>query len=189
MRAFLPIPLYSGMLALLFLCSMPATALASGKPARSETLTAGPYTLVVDLSDDPPIVDQNFTLTIHSQEATSLSGTLTAQPGPGTDAIPAHASLTQDTGNTHTLTGTLHLVVRGVWNIIVDVNGPRGHGSATLDVTVTAPNAMPPWLGWIIGLLPLIGCVWLIWQQWRYRNTLLKTQGETRVPATGRFQQ
>ncbi|GAC1421936.1 MAG: hypothetical protein PVS3B3_01040 [Ktedonobacteraceae bacterium] len=176
MRSFLPIPFSSGMLALLFLLSMPVTVLASGKPARSETLTAGPYTIVVDFSDDPPIVDQDFTLTIHNHEITPLSGTLLAQPGPGTDAIPAHTPLTPDNGNTHILTGTLHLVVRGVWKIIMDLNGPRGYGSANVDVTVTAPNAMPAWLGWLIGLLPLIGCVWLIWQQWHYRNTLLKRE-------------
>lgn len=180
MRTFVAITLYSAMLALLFLVTLPATALASSKPARSETLTAGPYTLVVGLSDDPPIVDQDFTLTINNHEMETLSGTLTAQPGPGTDAIPAHAPLIiSGSGNSRALTGTLHLVVRGVWHIIMNVNGSKGRGSAQLDVTVTAPNAMPPWVGWIIGLLPLVGCVWLIWQQWRYRNTLLKTEQQT----------
>lgn len=174
MRSLLMIARYGGMLALLFLCSMQATVLASGKPARSETLTAGPYTIVVGLSDDPPIVDQNFTLTVSSHEVTPLSGTLLAQPGPGTDAIPAHTALTADTGNAHVLAGTLHLVVRGAWKLVVNLNGLRGRGVASLDVTVTAPNAIPVWLGWLIGLLPLVGCVWLIWQQWHYRNTLLK---------------
>ena len=166
--------LFCGMLVLLFSLSIPATALASSKPARTETLTAGPYTVVVGLSDDPPIVDQNFTLTISSHETIPLSGTLLAQPGPGTDALPAHVSLTPDNG--HVLTGTLHLVVRGAWNIIIALNGLKGHGSTELSVTVTAPNAMPPWLGWMIGLLPLVGCVWLIWQQWQYRNTLLTAE-------------
>ncbi len=184
MRLFLTIPLYSGMLALLFLCSMPAVALASDKPVRSETFTAGPYTIVVDFSEDPPIVGQDYTLTIHNQENAQLVGTLLAEPGPGTDAIPAHAPLTPDNGNVRILTGTLHLVVRGAWNIAVNLNGPQGHGSTNFDVTVTAPNAMPPWLGWTIGLLPLVGCAWLIWQQWRYRNMLLKAEGvETKVPA------
>jgi len=164
------------MLALLLLCSMPVTALASNKPAHSEILTAGPYTIVVDFSDDPPIVDQDFTLTIHNQGNVQLTGTLLAQPGPGTDALPAHAPLVSDNENARILTGTLHLIVRGAWNITVNLNGPQGHGLANFDVTVTAPNAMPPWVGWIIGLLPLIGCVWLIWQQWHYRNTLLKTE-------------
>ena len=165
------------LLMVLFLLIMPITALASGnKPARSETLIAGPYTIVVGLSDNPPIVAQNFTLTISSHETTLLSGTLTAQPGPGTDAIPAHAALVSDNGNAHVLIGTLHLVVRGAWEIVIDINGTKGHGSASIDVTVTAPNAMPPWLGWMIGLLPLLGCAWLIWQQWRYRNTLLQAE-------------
>lgn len=178
MRPFHTILLLCGVL---FFLSMPATALASGKPARSETLTAGPYTIVVGLSADPPIVDQDFTLTISNHEALSLSGTLIAQPVFGTDAIPVHTPLTQNNGNTGVLTGTLHLVVRGAWNVIVNVNGPRGRGSADIAVTVTAPNAMPAWLGWIIGLLPLVGCVWLIGQQWHYRNTLLKAELQTGV--------
>ena len=188
MRLFHTILLLGGVL---FFLAMPTTALASGKPARSETLTAGPYTVGVDFSTDPPIVDQDFTLTIRNNASIPLTGTLIAQPVFGTDAIPVHTPLTHENGHTGVLTGTLHLVVRGAWNIIVDLNGPRGRGSATLAVTVTAPNAMPAWIGWIIGLLPLVGCVWLIWQQWHYRNTLLKTEQqatETRLSARGRFQ-
>lgn len=179
MRPFHTILLLYGVLVLPFLFALPATALASDNPARSETLIAGPYTIVVGLSNDPPLVDQDFTLTVSDREATPLVGTLIAQPRFGTDAIPVRTPLLQDNGNTHVLTGTLRLVVRGAWNIVVDLNGPRGRGSANLDVTVTAPNAMPVWLGWIIGLLPLVGCVWLIWQQWHYRNTLLATEQQT----------
>ncbi len=182
MRTSFGILFRCGLLALLFLLATSTTVLASGKPARSETLTAGPYTIIVGVSNDPPIVDQDFTVTVSNRAGITLSGTLIAQPGPGTDAIPAHIPLISGGGNSHLLTGTLHLVVRGAWHIIVNVNGPRGRGSANLDVTVTAPNAMPPWLGWIIGLLPLVGCVWLIWQQWRYRNTLLKTEQQNVLP-------
>lgn len=163
------------LLALVFLCSTPALAASSDTPARSETLQAGPYTIVVGLSNDPPIVDQSFTITVSSHETASLSGTLLAQPGAGTDAIPAHTPLTADARKTQMLIGTLRLVVRGAWTLVVSLHGPCGPGSAHLDVTVTAPGAIPVWLGWIIGLLPLIGCVWLIWQQAQYRKSLLET--------------
>jgi len=72
--------------------------------------------------------------------------------------------------------GVLHLPVRGAWQVGIDLDGPAGHGSASLDVTVSAPNAIPPWLGWLIGLSPLIGCAWLTWQQWNYRRRLLATR-------------
>jgi len=181
MKPFFALPLRCAMLGLLLLFySTPALASSSGKPAWSETLSAGPYTIVVGLSNDPPIVDQDFTVSVASHGAVPLSGMLAAQPGPGTDALPAHTTLTSTDGNTQELTGTLHLVVRGAWTIVMDLNGPRGQGSASFNVTVTAPNAMPAWIGWTIGLLPLIGCVWLIWQQWRYRNTLLRGEQKNR---------
>ncbi len=122
---------------------------------------------------------QDFTVTVTSHEATALSGTLVAQPGLGTDAIPTHRAFVADSGNMHVLAVTMNLVVRGAWTLVMNLNGPRGRGSSSFDVTVTAPNAMPAWIGWTIGLLPLIGCVWLIWQQWRYRNTLLRAEQKT----------
>ena len=169
-------------LVLLFLFySTPALASSSSKPAWSETLSAGPYTIVAVLSSQPPIVGQDFTVTVTHHEATPLSGMLVAQPGPGTDAIPVHRAFVAASGNMHVLTDTLNLVVRGAWTIVINLNGPRGRGSASFDVTVTAPNAIPPWLGWTIGLLPLIGCAWLIRQQWQYRNTLLHGMQKTRT--------
>ena len=182
MKAFFaPSPLRYAMLVLLFLFfySTPALASSSSKPAWSEIVSAGPYPIVVALSSQPPIVGQDFTVSVTSHETTPLSGTLVAQPGPGTDAIPVHRALVVDSGNMHVLAVTMNLVVRGAWTLVMNLNGSRGRGSTSFDVTVTAPNAMPAWLGWTIGLLPLIGCAWLIWQQWRYRNTLLRAEQKT----------
>jgi hypothetical protein len=157
---------------LLGLAVVPIQARASSMP-RPEALKAGPYSVQVTLSLDPPEVEKPLTVTLVTRNAAQLSGYIMAMPGLGTDAITVRTALAVASHTPNTLEGTLHLPVRGAWQIVIDLDGPSGHGSASLDVTVSAPNAISPWLGWLIGLSPLIGCVWLIWQQWKYRRRLL----------------
>ena len=159
--------------ALLALTAAPGLALAGGKPTRSETLTAGPYVIVLNLFQDPPEVEQPLDVSIVCRDNTHLSGQIIGIPGPGTDGVIVRANLTPASQQPGTLVGAIHLPVRGAWQLVVDLDGSRGHGMASLDVTVAAPNAIPTWLGWLIGLSPLIGCAWLAWQQWRYRRALL----------------
>lgn len=157
---------------MLFQTTMPAVAATYSKPARSETLIAGPYTIIMGLSSDPPIVGQDLTVTIAPRESVPLSGILLAQPGAGTDAIVVKRTLRAD--GVHMLDSVVLMPVRGAWTLLVTLHGPQGSGTASLDVIVAAPNAIPPWEGWMIGLLPLVGFAWLIWWQWKYRRTLLK---------------
>src|SRR6266567_6720211 len=159
---------------LLALTAAPGTALAAGKPARSETLTAGPYVIVLNLFQNPPEVEQPLDVSVVCCADAHLSGRIIGIPGPGTDGVIVRANLTPASQQPGTLVGAIHLPVRGAWHLVVDLDGSRGHGMASLDVTVTAPNAIPTWLGWLIGLSPLVGCAWLAWQQWRYRRTLLR---------------
>jgi hypothetical protein len=157
---------------LLGLAVVPIQTRASSTP-RTETLKAGPYSIEITLSLDPPEVEKPLNVTLVTRDASQLSGYVMAVPGLGTDAITVRAPLAPAGRTSDTLVGVLHLPVRGVWQIVIDLNGPSGHGSARLDVTVSAPNAISPWLGWLIGLSPLIGCAWLVWQQWKYRRRLL----------------
>ena len=159
---------------LLFLSSTPALAASHDQPAQSQTLVAGPYTIVMGLSTSQPIVDQDFTVTIVPRASVTLSGTLQAQPGPGTDGIIVRRALVADAAHPQTLNSGIRVPVRGAWTLVVNLNGPQGAGSASMDIIVAVPNAIPPWQGWAIGLLPLVGFIWLIWRQWVYRRTLLK---------------
>lgn len=157
----------------LTLALIPARARASGTPERRETLRVGSYSIQVILSPDPPEVEMPLTVTVSAQGTARLTGRVIALPGPGTDATPSKATLTPVGHASDTLACAVHLPVRGAWQIIIDLDGPRGPGSVSLDVTVTAPNAIPSWLGWLIGLSPLLGCGWLVWRQWKYRRRLL----------------
>ncbi len=171
----LKIGILVSLLSLISLAVVPAQVRASSTP-RTEMLKAGPYPIEVTLSLDPPEVEKPLNVTVVTRDASQFSGYVMAVPGPGTDALLVRAPLTATKYASNTQVSVLHLPVRGVWQIVIDLDGPSGHGSASLDVIVSAPNAIPPWLGWLIGLSPLIGGAWLIWQQQKYRRRLLATR-------------
>ena len=147
------------------------TAYAQSKPVHTQSLVVSPYTVVVGLSEYPPVVGDALDVTVKEPTAIQLSGQVVAQPGLGTDGIPLHATFTADSDGT--LDATIHLIVKGAWTLVFDLNGPKGSGTASIDVIVSAPGAISPWLGWTIGLSPLVGCVWLGWWLWNYRRKLL----------------
>lgn len=159
-------------LALLLLLCAPTRARAHG-PGLIRTLAAGPYVVDVALSDYPPITDQVIDVTVTPHESgLNLSGSVTALPGLGTDAVPLRSALTPVRGSID-LVGAIHMPVRGAWNIAVQLNGPRGKGAATFAIVVGAPGAIPIWLGWVIGLTPVYVFLWLVGNQFRYRRALL----------------
>jgi hypothetical protein len=160
-------------LLLLLAAYIPGEAYASGSPARTETLAVGPYRVDVNLYQDPPITDRPVKVTVVPHDAHLwLSGFIIVLPGLGTDAVPIPSALTR-VGQTYTLAGTIHMPVRGAWEVQVQLDGPRGQGEAVFPITVAAPGATPVWLAWVIGLSPLLVIVWLTWHQSRYRRVLL----------------
>ncbi len=102
-----------------------------------------------------------------------LTGKLIAVPQAGTDSTPISAELSPDPAHPGALVGSLQLPLRGAWRLMVELHGPQGQGSAGLVMTSVVPFVLPAWLGWVLGLSPLVGCAWLIWHQWRYRRQLM----------------
>jgi hypothetical protein len=148
------------------------SALAS-TPAHSVTVAAGPYIVDVNFMQYPPYVDQPLALTVVPHDHNlKLQGRIVAQPGLGTDAVPLHFNLSATGDQSGTLAGSIHMPVKGAWQIIIELNGPKGSGSGSVNVTVGAPGAMPFWLAWLIGSTPLLGVACWIWLQHRYRNKL-----------------
>lgn len=164
---------YTLTIALSLLILTSGVAQASNGPAFTRTLAVGSYIVQVNLYQYPPITDQAVNVTVVPQESTlRLTGHLDMLPGLGTDAVPLHSPLLP-LNATNTLTGSIRMPVRGAWQIGVQLNGPRGTGKATFPIVVSAPGAIPIWLGWLIGSLPLLFLAWLIWHQQRYRQKLL----------------
>lgn len=162
------------MVVLFFSIHAPAAVfLAKESPGWQETMDAGPYRILVRLPQYPPTVEEAVRVIIIPQNIGQLSGRIVAEPGLGTDAIAARTTLMPDPQVPGALTGSVRLSVRGSWILNIELTGPQGPGKASIDLIASAPDAVPPWLGWIIGLSPLLGCAWLVWHQYRYRQRLL----------------
>ncbi len=150
------------------------TAHANGGSGRKTTTTAGAYTIDVTLSQDPSAIDQPLDISVTPHDATQhLSGQVVAKPGLGTDAANIYAHLNAPEGKQAPLTGSLRLPVQGAWQIVVELDGPHGHGEATINVVAAAPGAMPLWLAWYLGDLPALGLLlWSLYQR-SYRKKLV----------------
>ncbi len=164
-------------LTILVVCFLlPGIALASDNPASTQTLLAGTYIIDVNLYQDPPVADQSSKITVVPHEANlRLTGRVIMMPGLGTDAVALHSILTP-LNQSNALVGTIRMPVRGAWQIVIQLNGPRGSGEASFPVRVAGPGAMPFWLAWVIALTPIIFIAWWIWHQRRYRQRLLTQQ-------------
>jgi hypothetical protein len=157
----------------LFIAIIPVVAYASSDPAHTETLMVGSYIVDVNLYQDPPMTDQTVEVTVVPHEShLLLTGSISMVPGLGTDAVELHSQLSL-LDQSSTLVGSIRMPVRGAWNIVVQLTGPQGTGQGSFPIVVAAPGAIPIWLGWLIGMAPLLGVAWLLWHQRRYRQKLL----------------
>ncbi len=174
MQTFLRIAASMGLAFLLLLLIMPKNVRAESQPASTQTVAAGPYAIDVSLSQDPPFVDQPFDVVVRSHDGPlQLKGEVIASPGLGTDGVDLHTPLSPTGDNKGTLKSSIHIPVRGAWNIIIQVEGGQGAGKASIPVTAGAPGAMAPWLAWLIGSSPLAIIAVCVWFQHRYRQRLI----------------
>lgn len=155
----------------------PPAARAHDLPARAEQHRVGPYALEVALYTDPPRVDQAVPVTVRSlRTGPPLEGatvSVVGLPGPGTSANRTRTvSLQSESHEPNSYAGELTFVVRGAWDLEVTVDGPGGNGTLRLPVSVAAPPAIPVWLGWLVGLSPLVGLAFFAWSQRGYLRRL-----------------
>lgn len=171
--------------------TIPATAHEDA--ARTEQLSAGPYLLSVQLHDDPAQVEQPLELAVQplpgGAALDDATVTVIGVPGLGTDATQTREStLRPETGEPGSYTGQLSFPVRGAWDLELRVSGPAGEGTASLPMTVAAPEAIPVWLGWLIGMSPLAGLAWFVWWNRGYLRRLRAEEAaspHTKTPAAG----
>ena len=134
-------------------------------PARVVHVNAGPYPLTVNLYKDPADAGYALPFSIASQQpiAGKLTYDVSSIPAYGMHATPVRAGLSPDAGNG--VQGTAEITVQGDWTLHITVNGPTGQAEADVPIVATAPPAIPVWLGWLIGLVPLYGVLALLFSQ------------------------
>ena len=148
----------------------PAATAHAERPASTTTVEAGPYTLTIARYADPPRAGQEFEVAVTPAPGSAApdAARVVARPGLGTNAMPTRAILAPDPDAPGSFAGEVRLSVMGPWLLDVVVDGPAGPATATLQVTAGVPGALPIWLGWALGLSPLLGVAWFTWWQHRY---------------------
>ncbi len=146
------------LVALIVEIALSVTATTHGNtPVRVMQVTAGPYVLNVSLYKDP--ADAGFALPFAIAPRTAIAGSLSYDvmsiPALGVDATPIHASLTPDASITNGVQGSAEITVQGLWSLHIVVTGPAGQGVADAPLEATAPPAIPLWLGWLVGAIPV----------------------------------
>lgn len=160
--------------ALLVLLFLTTGATGADVPASTQTLAAGPYIIDFNLYQNPPPVDTPLKVMVvpHNIDL-RLQGSITVEPGLGTDATPLRFPLSALSGaRGGALQATIRMPARGAWNIVITLTGPQGPGVSQVAVTVASPGAMPVWLAWLIGASPLALLTFWIWRQHLYKRSL-----------------
>ena len=150
-------------------------------PAGSQTmLMAGWETLLVDLDAAQPYVSRRFAVFValhpeHPGPQDSLYRmTVTAVAGAGTIATPQRGHLVRSAGSPREWEGDIGVPTRGGWGLRFDLVTPKGTTASTMyPITVAAPNAIPVWQGWCMGLSPLVALLgFAVWQAGVLRRQL-----------------
>jgi hypothetical protein len=142
----------------------------------------------ISVDRDPPRTAQEMAVTVRALPggaplSWSSAGRVTAvvRPGPGTDATPSRLVLLQPEAHDPTsFAGVVSFPVQGDWTLEITASGPLGEGVTSIPFSVAGPAPIPTWLGWLIGLSPVIGLVWFA--QWN-RAYLRRLIAEAPTPA------
>jgi len=133
---------------------VPLSAARPALAADTRTFEAPPYTVAVTVPDPVPVQgDASFPVRVSPAEGVGLGAV--AVPRPGTDSTPGHTRVVQSAPGRFTV--LVSFPVRGSWTLVIFLSTPAGRRQVAVPVTVAAPGAIPGWLGWAVGLLPLLG--------------------------------
>ncbi len=124
-------------------------------PKRVVHVMAGPYTLTVNLYNYPANAGFALPFSIQAQPAQQLTYSVFSVPTGNLHATPVRASFSADAQQPGSIQGDAEITVRGPWVLHIIVNGPSGSGIADVPIEATAPPAIPNWLGWFIGSIPV----------------------------------
>lgn len=132
-----------------------AATMHSNTAARVVQVQAGPYPLTVSLYKDP--ADAGYALPFSIASTQPLNYDVNTVPQTVVEATSVRASLSPDATNRNITQGTAEITVQGSWLLHIVASGPQGQGTADVLLSAVAPPAIPDWLGWLIGGIPVVG--------------------------------
>ncbi len=145
-------------------------------PKRVVHVMAGPYALTVNLYDYPANAGFTLPFSIQAQPAQQLTYSVFSVPTGHISATTVRASISPETQHPGSIQGDAEITVRGPWVLRITVNGNAGSYMVNVPIEATAPPAIPNWLGWFIGSIPLIILLlFLILQRRGRRNPSART--------------
>src|SRR5581483_9016463 len=135
-----------------------------GAPVRFIDAQGGPYPFKLALYQDPINAGDvlPFAISVPSGMRGTLTYQVTASPGSGVPGSLAQGDVNAQQRTPYGVPGSITLVTRGSWTLHIALAGPAGRGEADIPLTAVALPAMPAWLAWNIGLLPVYGLL-LFW--------------------------
>lgn len=147
---------------LLLLWLLPTTAAAHEVgPMHTELVSAGPYQLRIEFFSWPLRSGRSTNLLVtpvdgrYQQRQLALSGVL--QPSTSVTDTARTLKVEDDNDSRNGYTFNLNPGTQGDWQLKLNVRGAQGSDGAILNLLVEGPPAIPGWLGWTVGLLPLWG--------------------------------
>ena len=132
---------------------------------------AGQYPLTVTLYTYPAHASYALPFAIAPRQARGRNLTYEVSSIPDRSDVPAtpvRASISPDAHVPGGIQGDAEITVQGKWFLDIVVTGSAGRGETFVPIIATAPPAIPTWLGWTIGYIPLYALlVFLLLQRGR----------------------
>jgi hypothetical protein len=152
-----------------------------GSPVRFIDAQAGPYRLTLALYSDSIQAGDviPFALAVAPNTGGKLTYQVTASLGHGVPGSLVQGDVNAQQSTPYGVPGSITLVTRGPWTLHIVISGPTGRGEASIPLTAVTFPAIPAWLAWTIGLLPLYGLL-LFWVG-QTRRTAQKQLGDEPV--------
>jgi hypothetical protein len=125
-------------------------------PYSSTPARIGPYVLEVRYYSEPVgSRELPFEIVPIGGAPTPNVYAVLAVPGPSTNAVPVQARMQRATGHAGA-SGLVNLPVSGTWLLNIEVDGPLGPAGGDAPIVAALPAAaMPEWLAWLIGTVPV----------------------------------
>jgi hypothetical protein len=169
--------LVCGILVGLQLMGVGLAAAQDSAPTKTLNIRLGPYPVSVSYYNEPmggqALI---FSVTPETELSEPITYNITAVPGTMVNAVPVKATWEADPAKPGAIRGQVNLPVSGQWVLFIEADGPLGRAAEDVPILAATRAAIPEWLGWMIGLLPVWALVGFILAQARAASRRLSHQ-------------